>query len=368
MESFLWVFLFLSFFSWICGWPVAARFRFVPKPVDEADSEASISIVIPARDEESNLRNLLPSLTTSEDLIHEIIVVSDQSTDDTEAVARDAGAIVVAGEPLPEGWMGKSWAVQQGINTATGDWILALDADTMMEPGGFDKIRRFTADPESVHSICPYHRVVKPYEQLSAFFNVIMLLAMNAFTIKGPRVRDIGLFGQVLLISRAQLDAVGGYESVKGEILENFSLSRVLARAGYHCRCYLGRGTISMRMFPDGLGGLVASWSKGFVSGADNTPKSALIGISFWLSGLIMIVISLTFLWLAPLPMIWAIGGLYWLGVAQCSYLFRHAGSYNFLTAVFFPITLIFYLAVFFAAVRRKRQGGQVQWKGRNVG
>ncbi len=367
MEQFFWIFLALAFFFWVSGWIMSARFRRVPEPEEEPIS-IRVSIVIPARNEEENLARLLPSLTRQDLSAHEIIVVDDQSEDRTAELAREHGAIVVEGEALPEGWYGKPWACQQGASRATGDWLLFLDADTELEGGGLRRIAALAEEENAVHSICPYHRVEEGYEQLSSFFNVIMLLGMNAFTIRGKAAQGIGLFGQAMFVSRQQYEKVGGHEPVKREVLENFHLSRHFKQAGFHCRCYLGAGTLSMRMFPDGLAGLVAGWSKGFVSGADNTPRAAVVGISFWLSGLIMSVISLTFLPLASTAVSGAIGVFYLLCAGQCFYLFRNAGSFWGVGALLFPVGLIFYQVLFFRAVRKRRQGEQTQWKGRDVG
>ncbi|MEM9016792.1 MAG: hypothetical protein AAGC68_07240 [Verrucomicrobiota bacterium] len=120
-------------------------------------------------------------------------------------------------------------------------------------------------------------------------------------------------------------------------------------------------------MFPESFGDLVRGWSKGFVSGAGNTPRSALIGISFWLSGLIMATIALTFLFQATGPVRWAVGLLYLLGVFQTLYLIRHAGNFWFIGGLLFPIGLTFYQVLFFRALRGKRKGDTVSWKGRDV-
>lgn len=347
---------------------MSARFGRVPVPEPGAPRPlARISVLIPARNEAENLARLLPSLRDQSFPAHEIIVIDDGSEDGTADRARELGATVLAAEPLPAGWYGKPWACQQGAEAASGDWLLFLDADTELEPEALFRIGHLGSDPGSVHGICPYHEVKEPYEELSAFFNVIMLLGMNAFTIRGAKARRIGLCGQALFISDEQYRAVGGHASVRSEVLENFHLANHLSSAGYTCRCYLGWGTIRMRMFPGGLDELVAGWSKGFVSGADNTPKPAMIGISLWLSALIMSAVSLTFLPLASLSAAAAIGGFYALCALQCLYLFRNAGSFRAVTAVLFPVGLVFYLSVFYRALQRRKSGASVSWKGRDV-
>jgi len=366
MDAFLWIFLSLTFLFWLGGWSVFLRFRGVPAAIGTPGLD--LSIVIPARNEEENLARLLPSLRDSTFASREILVVDDHSTDRTGLVAKEHGAMVISGTDLPDGWYGKPWACQQGADAATGDWILFLDADLVAEPDGLRRLASLAAkEPDAVHSICPFHRIERPYEEFSAVFNSVMILGMNAFTVRGSRARETGLFGQAMLLSKDAYAAVGGHRRVKAQVLENFHLARHFREHGIACRCYLGKGTLSMRMFPGGFRDLVAGWSKGFVSGAANTPRGAMMGISSWLSGLIMATISLTFLPFADCSQGLVIGALYLLGVIQCLHVFRHAGNFGFLNALLFPVSLFFYQAVFFRALRHRKAGGRVKWKGRDV-
>lgn len=367
MDLFFWIFLALALLFWTAAWWVCLRFRFVPVP-DRRPEAVRISVIIPARNEESNLSRLLPSLREQGFAPHEIFVVDDQSTDGTAAVAAANGATVIPGQPLPEGWYGKPWACQQGARAASGEWLLFLDADLVVAPGGMQRLAGLAAtEPDAVHSVCPHHRIERPYEELSAFFNGIMLLGTNAFTALGCRARETGLFGQAMLLSTTSYEAVDGHERVKNRVLENFHLAAHFRAAGIACRAYTGTGTLAMRMFPEGLEALVRGWSKGFVSGAGATPRAAMIGVSALLSGLIMMTISLSFLPLAGPDARIGILLAYSLGVLQAWHVFRHAGSFHFLNALLFPIALGFYLKVFFAALRRAKKGGTVSWKGRDV-
>lgn len=360
-------FLIATFLLCLIGGSMFLRLREVPVFSGQAVHPVRLSIIIPARNEEANLAVLLPSLTTSESSPHEIIVVDDQSSDATAAVATSYAARVIPGAALPEGWYGKPWACQQGADAATGDWLLFLDADTELPAAGLDRLLGLPSCGDAVYSICPWHRIERPYERLSAFFNTIMVLGINAFTWRGESASDVGLFGQAMLLSRTSYDAVGGHHPVRRQVLENFHLARHFAAAGISCRSYLGRGTITMRMFPGGFRDLLAGWSKGFVSGADNTPRSAMILISMWLSGLIMAGIGLTLLPLAATWQVLAILGIYLFGAAQCAYVFFRVGRFGWLTSLLFIVPLAFYQVVFFRALRLKMQKKTVAWKGRDV-
>ena len=263
--------------------------------------------------------------------------------------------------------MGKPWACQQGAVASTGEWLLFLDADTEVRIGGLGRLAALASSPDQVHSVCPYHRVVAAYEQLSAIFNVIMVVGVNAFTLVGGRSRRTGLFGQALLVSRQRYELVGGHGRVRAEALENLALARHFREGGAECCSWLGHGTVHMRMFPEGLDHLIRSWSKGAVAGASHTSRSAVTGVSLWMTTLSVAAMLL------PVALVtgsqfhdWAIL-LYALVMLQAGYLFKRVGSYWLIAAPLFPVLLFFYLWVFIKAARMKKRGGQLQWKGRDV-
>ena len=138
--------------------------------------------MLSARDEAHNIAKLLKSINQQDTKPHEVIVVNDSSTDDTAGVAAGHGARVIDAQALPDGWMGKPWACYQGAEAATGDWFLFLDADTELHSDAMSVFQQLSESTDSVHSVCPYHQVKSPYEQLSAFFNTMMLAGSNAFS------------------------------------------------------------------------------------------------------------------------------------------------------------------------------------------
>lgn len=108
--------------GWLAGWWLLARVpRLSPPPRSGAGPVGrgdGVSVVIPARNEAENLPHLLGSLARQDLVPEQVIVVDDGSTDDTAAVARAHGALVVESATLPEGWTGKSWACMQGTDVA----------------------------------------------------------------------------------------------------------------------------------------------------------------------------------------------------------------------------------------------------------
>ena len=106
-------------------------------PVSEGPT---VSVIIPARNEEASLGACLRSLTTQTGIPYEILVVDDGSTDHTRAIAQSFASVrVIDPGPLPEGWTGKNNAVTAGAHEAKGDWLLFTDADTVHRPGSLAK-------------------------------------------------------------------------------------------------------------------------------------------------------------------------------------------------------------------------------------
>ena len=326
-----------------------------------------ISLLIPARNEENNLPKLLASIRKSKIQPHEILVIDDGSTDATAAVARAGGASVINPAPLPAEWKGKPWACQEGARHTTGDWLLFLDADVWFEEGGLESVLALANNSKQASSICPYHQIQTPAEELSAFFNLIMVAGSNAFGLPSPTSANDALFGQSLLLPKQSYQKVGGHEAVKGEILENFHLAEHLEEKGVPRRCYLGKGTLSMRMFPSGLQALWPGWKKGFASGARQTSPRALGLISLWLTAGMMTLINLLFLPFGNLPFAAFTLIAYFSYSLQCLWAFRLVGNFSGISAFLFPITLLFYQTLFFTALIEKKRGIQTNWKGRDV-
>ncbi|MFO7974727.1 MAG: glycosyltransferase [Candidatus Hydrogenedentota bacterium] len=351
-------------------WGSAFLFLFRIPTCQDSPTQASfpaLSVIVPARNEERNLPRLLASLAAQETRPHEIIVVDDGSTDRTAKVAQAQGAVVLQSKPLPEGWRGKTWSCAQGAAAATGNIFLFLDADTFFEKGGLRRILETYLDGHGALSIGPYHRVEKLYEELSAFFNVLMAAGTGAFAV-GSRNRPVaGLFGPFLMIDRNSYKAIGGHDIVKDKTLENFHLAKHLRRHGIQTRCFGGRGSFCIRMYPEGLKDLVQGWSKAFASGAAESPRWIVLASVAWFSGAILAAGHLIWGAIAGGLAFWLGAGLYFLFVLQLWSILRRIGSFRFVTSLFYPVPLLFYQGVFARSMIFKALKKKVLWKGREI-
>ena len=334
----------------------------------ETQSYLSLSIIIPAKNEEKSLPILLASIRDQSLTVDEIIVVVDESEDRTKEIAEQEGVRTIQSEPLPKGWVGKTWACYQGALAARGEILIFLDADTVIEKDGLKKIVETYMKRDGVVSIQPYHKTKRLYEQLSAFFNIIMMGAMGTFTVMGSLLKPIGLFGPCIVMRNRYYFESGGHRGVKNEVVEDLALGERLKRQRIPIYCYGGKGTIYFRMYPNGIRDLVEGWSKGFATGAIKTYIPILLVIIAWVGG----GISATRYAIEAASSMNTVSILIWtsayVGYAiQVYWMLFRVGTFKFYTALFYPVSLLFFLAIFLLSfflifIRRS-----VKWKGSTI-
>jgi len=327
-----------------------------------------VSVIVPARNEAERIGSLLESLTRQSTPAHEILVVDDESADDTARIARELGATVISGEALPEGWSGKPWACWQGAQQSTGEVLFFLDADTWLEPTGLESLVGALRDKRGLVTVQPYHVTEKAYEQLSAIFNIVVLAGMNAFTPLSRWWKPRGGFGPCAVIGREDYFATGGHSAVRAAVLENLALAKVFRRAGLPVACYGGLGAINFRMYPGGVGQLVEGWSKGFASGAAGIALPTLILTVAWVWGCFSTFLSLVRALIpgSGLPLLpWLV--LYPLYAAQIYWMLGRVGTFRWWTAALYPIPLVFFAAIMAWSLVLTRLVRRVTWRGRRV-
>jgi 4,4'-diaponeurosporenoate glycosyltransferase len=160
----------------------------------------------------------------------------------------------------------------------------------------------------------------------------------------------------------------GGHDKVKDEILDDVAFGSELQKKGMDVHCVGGKGTISFRMYPNGIRELINGWSKGFAMGAAKTSIPLLIMIVLWIAGSIGTSRSLIEASIATNNGQIAIsGGLYILYAAQIYWMLVRIGNFKFYTALFYPIPIAFFVVVFAYSFIRIFIVRSVNWKGREI-
>ncbi|NWF54563.1 MAG: glycosyltransferase [Syntrophaceae bacterium] len=363
--SSLFVLILLSLLGFTLVWKIP-----YPRREDQPPSlpPGGISVIIPARNEEENLARLLPSLSEQGLKPIEVILIDDHSEDGTAAIGQREGCRVIPSLELPEGWAGKPWGCWQGANQARGDLFLFLDADTFLEKDGLEKLASTYLQGGGLLTVQPYHRMEKANERLSAIFNILVLAGMNAFTPWRGLAKPMGAFGPCNLCSRDDYFAVGGHERVKGEVLESLGLAKEFQKKNLPVRCYGGKGTISFRMYPGGVRSLIEGFSKGFGTGAKAMSPGILFMTVGWITGGVGVVRHVLHSFsLGDWSWLFQAGALYGLYAIQFHWMLRRMGNFGVLTALFFPVPLLFFVGVFALSFFRIFLMGKVRWKGREV-
>lgn len=335
----------------------------------------AVSVVIPARNEAASLPNLLRSLRGQTHPPGEVIVVDDDSSDDTAAIAAAAGATVVHSAGPPQGWVGKTWACHLGADHAVGDVLVFLDADVVLAPDGLERIVACwqRKAPAGLLSVQPFHTTGQAYEQLSAYPNLVAMMATGAFA-AGRQEWSPVAFGPCLVTSEEAYRAVGGHETVAGEVIEDVHLARAYGSAGRPVRTRAGGSAISFRMYPEGLRTLVEGWSKNLAGGPRLLSAAPVAGAVLWLVASAVVASDLVKALVGAAG--GGAGGAGALAVpvamgaataAQLAWFLRRIGRFRWWAAPAFPLLLAGFVALFLHSMVHRTVRGSVTWRGREV-
>ncbi|GGN98154.1 glycosyltransferase [Saccharibacillus kuerlensis] len=341
----------------------------LPVPVSSSKSATRLpflSIIIPARNEEGRILPLLQSLREQRFTQFEILVVDDDSTDSTAAVAESFGAKV-----LQNNGAGKSSACWYGAEQAQGSWLLFLDADTRFESAdGLSHLLHFYQEKgaRGVTALQPFHTVERLYEYISVVFNIIVVVGMNLFTIWGSRFRTAGSFGPCILCNRDDYFLSGGHKKIEGAIMDDLALGEAFLEQDLPVRCLGGKGIISLRMYPEGVRSLIEGWCKSFAVGSKSTHPIVMLMVILWISGSFIAAAALISSLIAwnPASILFS-GILYILYAIQTAWFAGRIGNFKMAVFPFYPILFLFFVGIYLYSFIRVNIFHSVNWKGRKI-
>jgi len=230
-----------------------------------------VAIIVPARNEESSIGQALSRLLAMDYDNYEVIAVDDRSTDrsgetmDGVAVTSQGRLKVVHIRELPPGWMGKAHAMWTAARQADCDWLLFTDADVMFRP---DCLRRAIAyaEPERAdHLVVLPHVIMKrPGEKMMlSFFQVLFAFGHRPWKVANPKTKDHMGVGAFNLVRRSTYEAIGTYERLRFEVVDDMKLGKVIKNAGFRQRVGFGDNLIEIR-WAQGARGVVDNLTKNF--------------------------------------------------------------------------------------------------------
>ena len=244
-----------------------------------------VSVIVPARDEERGVGAAIRSLRALDYPAVEVIVVDDESRDGTLAAARaaagrDARVRVLAGEPLPAGWVGKPWACWQGVRAARGEWLLFTDADVVHSP---DSLGRALAMARRIgRGGVTLFPTIETRGAVERMVIPAAAAAIGTFVAPGPLARSprsgVAIAaGGYMLIERRLYDGVGGHARIRDRMVDDVILATRVKRAGGLLVPAPAGGLARLRMYHGGRE-VWEGWSKNASFGVEGGAAKALVG------------------------------------------------------------------------------------------
>jgi dolichol-phosphate mannosyltransferase len=217
-----------------------SRWRRLPPPLEPTDpgtTQAGITIVIPTLNEASRITPLLEGVQLQDKAVTQILFVDSRSTDGTRslieaAALRDSRIHLITDDPLPDGWIGKAWALECARKHVQNPWLLTLDADTAPRAGLAHTLVS-TAEREGLDAISlgPRFAGQSPAERWLQPSILVSLLYRFPPSAKSRTGRVLAN-GQCFVVRREALEMAGGYASVRASFAEDVSLATHLVRRG----------------------------------------------------------------------------------------------------------------------------------------
>ncbi len=375
----------LSLILWLYLWLGRGGYWRIGHRLSAAPATASwpaLAVIVPARNEAAILPQTLPALLGQDypGAFH-VWLVDDHSEDGTGGVARQLARSLQSSErltvltaaPLPAGWTGKLWALEQGCRAseaAAPEFLLFTDADIAYPPG---KLRNLVAKAKretlDLVSLMVRLRVRTFWERLLIPPFVYFFAMLYPFAWVGaPTRRTAAAAGGCLLLRRQALTAAGGLPAIAGELIDDCALARRLKRRGRPGggRIWLGlaQETVSVRSYA----GLKDLW--------DMVARTAFVQLRF--SYLLLAATAAAMLLMFAVPPAAAVAGLAagrtwpaaiglaaWLLMARTLLPLLREYRVAAWLAPLFPVAALFYTAMTLDSARRFRRGRGGLWKGR---
>ncbi|MHC4844848.1 MAG: glycosyltransferase [Planctomycetota bacterium] len=259
---------------WCCATPIAWRVRrAIPelRHLDTAAPEAwpRVSVIVPARDEVLDVEDAARSRLSTDYPEFELVLVDDRSADGTGEIidrlaAADPRVTAVHVKELPEGWLGKVWAMHKGLEIAAGDWVLFTDADVHLSP---DALRRAIAWCENRQLD---HLTALPQlpqggwllDAAFAAFGRVFSMGTRMWAVGDPNSKTAVGVGAFNLVRRSALDRIGGLKHLQLDVADDVMLAVLLKRSGARAGVVNGRETVTLHWYRS-LGELVRGLEKG---------------------------------------------------------------------------------------------------------
>ena len=323
-----------------------------------------VTVLIPARNEEAVIAQTIDSVISQGDGIH-VILIDDQSDDRTAGLAEShAGKhlTIIDGAPLPDGWTGKLWALQQAYMQVNTSFTLLLDADIELGADVIGKLRE-KMNHENLHfvSLMAAPPMQSFWEKLLMPAFVFFFKLLYPFSLVNSKTsRVAAAAGGCVLVQTEVLKDIGGFASIKSELIDDCALARRVKSMGYTIWLGLTRSVRSARPYPN-LGEI---WNM--------VARTAFTQLHYSPALLLLCTALMTVAFIVPLIMlahssgfVQLLGGAAFLGMIVSNLPTLRFYRRSPLWSLLMPLTASLYLAMIWTSALRFWGGNRSIWKGR---
>jgi len=228
----------------------------------------AVSIVVAARDEAARVEEALRGLLSSDYPELDIHFANDRSTDSTAAIAdrlaaEDARLTVLHIEQLPDGWLGKTNAMQQAARQSQAEWLLFTDGDILIDPAALRQVIGYVEAKQLDHFCLLPSMETNGWLEcvLTSFF--AMLFSFGTY----PWLRQTGFpmayygVGAFNLVRRSSYEALGGYERIRMDVMDDVNLGRMLRDHGARADALVAGPAVRVR-WQDSAWGVIRGLEK----------------------------------------------------------------------------------------------------------
>jgi glycosyltransferase involved in cell wall biosynthesis len=329
----------------------------------------SLTIVVPARNEQAEIEPALRSLLELNYPQHKVVAINDRSTDHTGQIMERLAAEpstqgrlqVVHVQELPLGWLGKVHAMWIGAQQARSEWLLFTDADCVFAPDTVLRAMHYAAKTGVDHLVLfPTAHMKSLGERMMISFPQVMSgFAVRPWKVRDPKARDHIGVGAFNLVRRTAYDAIGTYEKLRLEVVDDVKLGEAIKKSGLRQDVVFGPGLVTLR------------WAVGAAGVVANLEKNLFAFLQFRIVLVLLVCAATSFLCILPFAGLifaagWARAG-FAVTVAMIAIAYAYTGRYMasspllFLTCPIAAIVLAYAtLQSAFIALR----DGAVTWRG----
>ena len=265
-------------------WWLASRAGLDLADLPEPSADVSLSVIVPARNEGKYIEQALGSLLEALPGGGEVILVNDRSTDETGPIAHrlsreDDRLKVMDITEVPDGWLGKTHAMQAGYGVSMGEFILFTDADVVFQPGCLARAVEFCVKEELDHLVATPLMITKGFwERVFVFyFSILLVSRFRIWRSALPRSKFYAGIGAFNLVRREAYEKAGTHAAIKGEVVDDLLLGRLIKRSGGKQQVVSGERCLQVR-WHEGLRGLIEGLEKNAYAGFDYSPVRTLTG------------------------------------------------------------------------------------------